>query len=236
MKDHPRLFPIWFFPLILLIIIIIGPCGCKTGGSWIGSGSAGTIIKGKTPEQINEEAAARRFQNAQSVQSPQVVLPPARSKPKDTSTQSAEGTNVAGTPEAAGEATPFSPTISDTPKNIGLPTVKTKPLPTKIIEGDGGRAVITDERVNPRPLPPAPPKEETSVPNDQANTGVKPNSDMSIDWIRLVMFYVIGFLVIAFAYVSWDIFKTYEKAPVGKKPAKKRTPRKRTPKKKAPKN
>tara|TARA_Y100000310_G_scaffold324731_1_gene386993 strand:+ start:2295 stop:2963 length:669 start_codon:yes stop_codon:yes gene_type:complete len=217
MKDYPRLFPIWFLSLILLIIIIIGPCGCKTGGSWIGSGSAGTIIKGKTPEQMNEEAAARRFQNAQPVQSPQVILPPARSKPKDTSIQSVEGTNVAGTPEAAGEITPFSPTISDTSKNIELPTAKANPLPTKIVEGDGGCVIITDERVNPKPLPKNP-----ESPNNQPPTEVEEKAAMEIDWVRLVMFYVIGFLIIAFAYISWDIFKTYKKKAPTKKTARKK--------------
>ena len=80
------------------------------------------------------------------------------------------------------------------------------------------------------------PQKGTGGSNNQTSAGVKPDSDMSIDWVRLVMFYVIGFLIIAFAYISWDIFKTYKKMPVEKKPTKKRTPRKRTPKKKAPKN
>jgi len=176
--------PIWFVPLLVLIVFGMIQCGCKTGGSWIGSGSTGTIIEGKSPEQMNEEAAARRLQNAQPVRSPQVVLPPARSKPKDTSTQSVEGTNVAGTPEAAGEATPFSPTISDTSKNIELPTAKAKPLPTKLIEGDGGCVIITDERVNPRPLPKAP-----ENPNNQAPAKVEEKAAMEVDWVRLVMFY-----------------------------------------------
>jgi hypothetical protein len=236
MKKYTRIFPIWFIPFLVLAAFSLMQCGCKAGGSWIGSGSAGTVIVPQTPQQTNERNKPRLEPPTRPTGTAPLTHS-ARTAPSTTEAmKSAEADPVHIDPKPAGTPKSFSPTVSVTAKNVKLFTPKAKPLPTKKIEGDGGCVIITDERVNPRPLPPTPPKEETNTPNNQANTGVKPNSDMSIDWVRLIMFYVIGFLIIAFAYVSWDIFKTYKKTPVGKKPAKKRTSRKGTPKKKAPRN
>ena len=208
MKDYPRLIPIWLLALLLLVFGFM-QCGCRTGGSWINPGSAGTIIKGKTPEQMNEEAAARReasetFQNAQPVQSPQVVLPPARSKPIVPAPQSVEATNVAGTPEAAGEVTPFKPTISTAP--VKLPPTKTETkLPAKIV-GDGGCVVITDNNgskgkpegwcgtKNPEiagPCEAAPEEGETAATN----------------WVNLFSLFVMLLVVVIALWVLYDIIK-----------------------------
>ena len=154
MKDIPRLLPFW---LILLFVMLFATCGCRTGGTWINPGSAGTIITGKTPEQMNEEAKARReesekFQNAQPVQSPQVILPPARSKPKDTSAQSVEANPVVVNPKPAGKKEPFTPTVSTAPIKLPpekLPPVKLPPakteaeLPSRIVEG--GCVITADD-------------------------------------------------------------------------------------------
>jgi hypothetical protein len=149
MKYYPRLLPIWLLALLLSAFSFM-QYGCRTGGTWINPGSSGSIIKGKTPAQMNEETAARReesetFQNAQPVPSPQVLLPPARSKPKDTTAQSVEANPVVVDPEPAGELEPFTPTISPIPAK--LPPVETKLSPKKI-EGDGGcvRPSTTDDK------------------------------------------------------------------------------------------
>ena len=45
-NDIPRLVPIWFWPSTLLILILsLGQCGCKTGGKKLNPNSAGTIIR-----------------------------------------------------------------------------------------------------------------------------------------------------------------------------------------------
>ena len=105
-----------------------------------------------------------------------------------------------------------------TPAKLPPVKIETK-LPPKIIEG--GRVIITDERVNPRPLPKAP-----ENPNNQAPAEVEEKAAMEVDWVRLVMFYFIVFLTIALLWVSWDIFKSYKKKAPTKKTARKKTTKK----------
>jgi len=189
MKDYPRLLPIWLLTLLLLTFSFI-QYGCRTGGTWINPGSAGTIIKGKTPEQMNEEAAARRFQNAQPVQSPQIIFPPARSTPKDTTVQSVEPTDVVEAPAAAGEMTPFAPTVSATPAK--LPPVKIEPkLPPKLIEGDGGCVIVTDNPEVAGPYEVAPEESEAT----------------HVNWVNLFSLFVIFLLGAIGFWVLYDIIK-----------------------------
>jgi len=189
MKNYPKLLPIWLLALSLLTFSFM-QYGCRTGGTWINPGSAGTIIKGKTPEQMNEEAAARRFQNAQPVQSPQVVPPPARSKPKDTSAQSIEPTDVVETPAAAGEVTPFSPTVSAAPAKLPPAKIETK-LPPKLIEGDGGCVIVTDDPVIAGPCEVAPEEDKAVATN----------------WVNLFSLFVLLLLGAIGLWVLYDIIK-----------------------------
>ena len=194
MKDDiPRLFPLW---LILLLVILFTMCGCRTGGTWVNPGSAGTIITGKTPEQMNEEAKARReesekFQNAQPAKSPQITLPPARSKPAPTVSQGVEATNVAETPEAAGKTTTLAPTISPTP--VKLPPVKTK-LPPKLVESDTKSDIESIIIVNSDEL--------IGVPKDTENGQSTP-----INWVNLFSLFVMLLLGAIGLWVVYDIIK-----------------------------
>jgi hypothetical protein len=199
-----RLLPLW---LALLFVMLFAMCGCRTGGSWINPGSAGTIIKGKTPEQMNREAEAKRFQNAQPVQSPQVIFPPARGKPIVPAPQSVEATNVAGTPEAAGEATPFKPTISTEPVKlpplVKLPPIETK-LPTKIVEG--GCVVVTDN--NGATGKPDGWRCGTEDPEIAGPCEVAPEEQSnSINWVNLFSLFTMLLLGAIGFWVVYDIIK-----------------------------
>ena len=189
MRDIPRLLPLW---LILMLLILFVMCSCRTGGSWINPGSAGTIIEGKTPEQMNEEARAKRFQNAHlPAQSPQSIPPPTRSKPKDTTAQSVEPTEVVETPSAAGEVTPFEPTVSTEPAKLPPVKIKTK-LPPKIIEG--GCVITTDCGYDPEiagPCEAAPEEDKTAATN----------------WVNLFSLFVMLLLAVIGFWVVYDIIK-----------------------------
>ena len=55
MYKIPRVFPVWLFPLLIFIAFVIVTCqGCR-GGISLGKGSAGTVVRPSTPEEINKK-------------------------------------------------------------------------------------------------------------------------------------------------------------------------------------
>ena len=217
MKDIPRLFPIWFLPILVFIawyVMICASSGCR-GGRALGNGSAGTIIIPQTPQEINER-------NTQPTTPPEIVLPPleplapipivppakkqpnrAKSKPVLPEPKSAKANPVIINPKPAGKTESFSPTVSSTPKLI-----------PKLIEGDG--VVITDNNG----------KTETKDPEIAG-----PEKKSFINWSELTYYYLFLFIAIILGWIVYDIIQTYRlrraldsnpkvKKQAAKKPAK----------------
>jgi len=119
MKDIPRFIPIWLLPLILLIILIsITQCGCRTGGIKLNPNSAGKIIKPKSHEQINKEVKAKREEAERLEQAkPQPIKPvkiePVKSRPVTPAPASAKAEIKPADAKASNPKTKFRPTVTD---------------------------------------------------------------------------------------------------------------------------
>lgn len=223
MNKTPRLIPIWFLPVLVLITFWIITCqGCR-GGRSLGKGSAGTIIVPQTPQQINER-------NRQPP--PKIVLPPleplapipivppkttpvaprvpskaVRSTPTLPESNSVEANPVIINPKPAGKPKPFSPTVSTTP-------VKLPPAP-KLIEGDGGCVIITGS-------------EKNEATDSKATDSKSALGDVDNRWDKLIYYYLFLFIAMILGWVVYDIVQTYRlrkelgsKAQVKKKTVKK---------------
>tara|TARA_Y100000593_G_scaffold91933_1_gene182069 strand:+ start:320 stop:1039 length:720 start_codon:yes stop_codon:yes gene_type:complete len=239
MKDIPRVLPL---SVVLLLLILFAMCGCR-GGRSLGSGSAGTVIIPKTPQEINER----------SLPPPDIVLPPleplapipiippatthtnaVRSKPVIPNPQSVKANPVVSTPKASGESTPFSPTVSTTPLTK-LPTARAEKLPPKIVEGDGGCVVITDSNGKP---------EGWCGTKDPEIAGPCEAKPTGTDWPQLIYYWLFVVFAIIFGWIAYDIVQGFlkerklrkEESNNAKKSQskliKKPTKRKRKPKKK----
>jgi hypothetical protein len=152
-NDIPRLFPLWFILMLTLLFVMCS--GCRTGGTRLNPNSAGTIIRTSDVRPNFEPlppvpiAPPVPVPIAPPVSTPVVITNAVKSNPIAPELKSAKANPVTSNPESAGlSATPFEPTISPSP--ILLPELETKlpprktKLPTKIVEGDGGCVVITD--------------------------------------------------------------------------------------------
>jgi hypothetical protein len=205
MKDIPRLLPLW---IILLLIISFAMCGCR-GGRALGNGSAGTVIVPQTPQEINER-------NSEIIELPPLeplapipIIPPARthtnavrSNPITPEPQSVKANPVVSNPKASGESKTFSPTIKDT-STIKLPPVKAEKLPPKIVEGDGGCVVITDNNGKP---------EEwcgTKDPEITNSSGVETKA--ASGWPQLIYYWLFVIFALILGWIVYDIIKGFLK-------------------------
>ena len=176
-------------------------CGCR-GGRALGNGSAGTVIIPQTPQEINERNNEIIELPPFEPLAPIPIVPPARaqtnavrSNPIIPEPQSAKANPVAPNPKASGNPKSFSPTVSDT-STIGLPPIKTEKLTPKIVEGDGGCVVITDNNGKTEP--------EIAGPCEAA-----PESKSLINWDKLTYYYLFLFIALILGWVIYDIVQTY---------------------------
>jgi hypothetical protein len=186
MKDIPRLFPIWFLPILVFIAwyAMICAAGCR-GGRALGNGSAGTVIIPQTPQEINRQNLTplpplEPLPPPPLIQppiAPQVELTPAKTRPTSPKIVSADPTPVKDDVKAAGELEPFKPS-------------------TSIIAGDGGYV---------HPLPP--PVLEEKVDNSDNKVIIKNKEDMKVNWTDLLSFYLLCAVALIVAYMLYDIGK-----------------------------
>ena len=181
MKDIPRLFPLW---LILFIVIIFAMCGCRTGGTRLNPNSAGTIIR--TSDVRPNFTPLPPVPIAPPVSNPIVLTNAVRSTPVLPEPSPAKANPVIITPEPAGEATPFEPTVSSTQPT--LPELETTklPLPSKKA-GDGGCIIAGDIA---GPCEAAPEEEEGSL---------------STNWVGLFSFFMMCLLGAIGLWVIYDL-------------------------------
>jgi hypothetical protein len=213
--DIPRLVPIWFLPFLLLVgLLLMGQCGCRTGGSWVGGGSG--VKQVITPSDLEKQPNGTFKLKPKSIGIPpgNPVLPkstevkstpieiksavtkPAPPKPTSAEPVKLQPTNV----KAAESSTPFKPTITTTPKLEEKVNVKPiKNPPTEINEGNGNSIAGPSEQ---------PPLKKSGI---------------AVQWLELFMFYFLALMVAVFFWIMYDIFKTRKKE---KALAKKKTPRK----------
>ena len=204
MKDIPRIFPIWFLPVLVFIAwyAMICASGCR-GGRALGNGSAGTVIIPQTPQEINER-------NNEIIELPPLeplapipIVPPARthtnavkSNPVIPEPKSAKANPVLSNPKAAGESKPFSPTVSST-ATVKLPTAKQKKLQPKLIKGDGGC------------VQPLPTDNKATTPEIAAPHKGESEKKSLINWDKLTYYYLFLFIAMIFGWVVYDIVQTY---------------------------
>ncbi len=206
-NPYPRVFPIWFISLLVLIGFILVQCGCRTGGTRLNPNSAGTIIRSSDIRPNFQPLPPVPITPPRST--PTVTSNAVRSTPTLPEPQSVKANPVVVNPKPAGELEPFTPTISPTPAKlppvklppVKLPPVKLPPVKAevkssaKLIEGDGGCVVITDDEAAGKgpqiagPCEAAPVKESTS------------------NWLSLFVFYVACFLGLIILWVIYDIVK-----------------------------
>ena len=200
MKDpYPRVFPIWFLPVIVLImLLLLGQCGCKTGGRTLNPNSAGKIIR--TSDVRPNFQPLPPIPIVPPVSDPVVITNAVKSNPVTPEPQSAKANPVVSNPKPAGESKSFSPTVSTIPAK--LPPVKTEKLPPKIIEGDGGCVVISDNNGKPEGWC------GTKDPKIAGPCEVAPKEKQSnVNWLSLLSFYVVCLLGLVILWVIYDIIK-----------------------------
>lgn len=164
----------------------------------MGSGSASTVIVPQTPQQINESLPPLEPLPPTPIIPPKVATPKAaRSTPELPKSNPVEANHVPVNPKPAGKKTPFSPTVSTTPK---------------LIEGDGRRVIITPSEKN----------QQISGVDEAASK----EEDMSINWLELLSFYCSMAVFLVIMWMVYDLVRDVKNYWRGKKnkitPTKKR--------------
>ena len=185
MQQNYRLIPIWV--LILAIILIVTMCSC-IGGRSLNTNSSGikSVITPSSPNKNTPKLKVEPLPPPSRVSPPVEPLTPTpiapkrihtdavRSNPVIPEPQPAKANPFVVNPKPAGNPEPFSPTVSPAPK---------------LIEGDGGCVVITDNKsTDPQVAGPEPSKE-----------------DMKINWTELIMFYGTGFMLLAIGVLVYQM-------------------------------
>jgi hypothetical protein len=201
--------------LLLQLFVVIGvgmlitcASGCKTGGKRLNPNSAGTIIRTSDPRSNFQPLPPIPITPPKST--PATTSDAVRSRPVLPEPKSAEANPVVITPEPAGETEPFTPTISTPPVKlppvklppVKLPPVKLPPikaevkLPAKLIKGDSGSVVITDD--------------DGAAGKDPQIAGsheAAPVKESTNNWLGLFSFYIICLLGLIILWVVYDIIK-----------------------------
>jgi len=187
------------FLFFILCAALFFQTACITGGRKIGAGSAGTIIKPKTIQQLNREAEQTRAAKEKAklaeekrlaeekklaeeklTQAKPIKIKPARSRPVPPKNNRVEPepSPIKIPPHAANEDpfTKYSPTVSRVAVNV-LPTT-----PPKENETLNGTAVGATEEL-----------EEPKI---------------KVDWTKLITFYIIAAM---FLTVAWTFLKSHKK-------------------------
>jgi len=190
-NDIPRLVPIWFWPSTLLILILsLGQCGCKTGGKKLNPNSAGTIIR--TSDIRPNFKPLPPVPIAPPKSTPAKITNPVKSKPVIPKHQSAKANSVTSNPESAGELAPFTPTISESIDPIILPKMDVKVAPTE-------SNLIENNNVNVQPQP---------MDNKGTALEIKTTEKQeNFNWLNLLSFYLICLLGLVILWVIYDIIK-----------------------------
>jgi hypothetical protein len=233
MHKIPRLIPAWVWIIVVIIIVII--CNSCRGGRSLGSGSAGTVIVPKTPQEINERNNRPIFEPL-----PPVPIIPLESGPI-TSTNAVKSTPIPTKhppikanpikidPKPAGELTPFTPTIIN-----NAPPINIKAPPVKLPENNG-------ENIQPVPQI----ERHLQTTDNKATTpeavgSSETNAPESFDWVELILNYLVFILFAILIWVIYDIIKRRGSSTVNrlsntklkKAPSKKKTTKKKATKKK----
>ena len=216
--DYPRLIPVWFLPLLILILFLGMQCGCRTGGTTLNTSSSGIKSVVSSSNLVRQSNGVYRIEPIRSApQSKQVKLSPAKSRPKPTPAVPAKPVDVPPVVSGVGESTPFKPTVSSS-KNQKLPPLnpKVNVKPANLIEGDGGCVVISDGKSDtPQVAGPC-----EAAPQDNAS---------AVNWSGLILFYLASAMGLFILWLSCALYRDWRKVQSAKKPAKPIT-KKRKPK------
>ena len=214
MKDHPRVFPIWSLPILILIVCCLVQCGCITKK---GHGLGGGYIKG-------EDGIYRKPKSSQTIhpaKSPPIKQAPLKAiyEPPDTEVIKKQSASPILEPKdikSAGKLEKIPPSILEPKKKISLGLI-TIELP----EGNEGETNTSTETITTGNPPPV-------SSTETANTPVK------IHWGKLFLFYLNFAVVLGFIYVIYKVIKGHVlwKEPDIQKHIKKISKPKKTSKKK----
>jgi hypothetical protein len=158
--------------------------GCKTGGRTLSSGSTGTVIKGKTGEQVNREA--KRPKQAQPVKSAPVKSAPIKSKPE----VNAENVAPKPLPPPPIRPSPIKP-VEATLRPI-KPTLLPLP-PAPLISPE---SLKLEEKVNVKPIGKRPENNEKKVENGGGTSIIKEEKVKKMNWSDLLIFYALAFVTL----------------------------------------
>ncbi len=179
MKDlYPRLIPLWLVALVMLIGVCVMQCGCRTGGTWLGEGSAGTVITPLTPQEMNEKSRRETIPFDPQPLAPIPIVPKSNPVP---------------TPPRTTKPTP--------PKT---PPALPKHVEPKIIAGDGDTPIPISPK--PKNLPITTPEDNNNI-DKLTNKTIINEEDMKVNWPELLWFYFICFAVLVILWLIYDGIK-----------------------------
>ncbi len=186
--DIPRLIPIWFLPAVLLVIVLLIQCGCKTGGVKLNPNSAGKIIQPKSPEQINKEVKAKReeakkFEQAKPQPTKPAKIEPARTQPIPHASTPAKAETKPNTVKPSIPETEFKPSVTT---EANLPPVKTN---------EGSTTVLI-------PILP-----ESKGTNDSGKIIANEKTSTQMNWLQLFSLFMILFTGALILWVIYDLIK-----------------------------
>lgn len=188
--------------IIFISMLITCSSGCKFGKK-VNTGSSGVHRIIKPSDLIQQPNGTFKLKPSAPIKSKPVVRSePVRTPPKPIKIEPAKPTYKKEELKSAGSKGEFSPSITDTSKmRMNVVNNKTDIKTASVGEGES-HSTNTEE----------------------------PKSGVSIKYGELILFYLLGFLILAFLFIVYDIFKSKQK-PEEVKPAKKK--RRRRPKKKS---
>jgi len=195
MKDDiPRLVPIWLWPTVLLVaVLLLGQCGCRTGGRTLNTNSSGISSVVSPSDLVKQPNGTYKIKPSQAKQ---VELPPTKSRPVPVEPKSAIGKPIRIEPKSAiGKPEPFKPTVSSTHKLPPYkPRVNVKPV--NIIEGDGGCVVVTNSNG----------KSENWCGTEDPKTEV-----VNVKWSELFLFYLVCAVGLLILWLSCVLYRDWRK-------------------------
>ena len=190
---------LWKLSAVIFISMLI-TCsgGCKFGKK-VNTGSSGVHRVIKPSDLIKQPNGTFKLKPGIPIKSKPIVRSePVRTPPKPIKIESAKPTYKKEELKAIGSKSEFSPSITDT-SNIKLDVVKNK----------------------------ADIKNTASVKEGDSNLGGTANptksSSVTIKYGELILFYLLGFLILIFLFIVYDIYKAKTKEIAqAKKPTRKR--------------
>ena len=169
--------------------------GCKTGGKTLGGGSAGTVIKPKTPAQINEES--EQFRQAKQQPSTPVKSKPVKSKPVEVKSKNIEPKHLPPPPIKHEPLKPLNPVLD--PPIVKVP-------PATIISP---KSIKLEEKVNVKPIGEHPENNEEKVENSDGGGIIEKEKIKKMNWSDLLIFYILAINTLWLVYGLWGRYISF---------------------------